>query len=48
MPREEVMEDLRHELGHVLLYLRDPEAIDDCSAADEEWERATRMENFTG
>ncbi len=48
LPRKEVMEDLRHELGHVLLYLRNPEAIDDCSAADEEWERATQMEYFIG
>jgi len=48
LPKEEVMEDLRHELGHVLLYLRNPEAIDDCSAADEEWERATRMKDFIG
>jgi hypothetical protein len=48
LPRKEVMEDLRHELGHVLLYLSSPEAIDDCSAADEEWECATRMEDFIG
>ncbi len=48
MPKEEVMTDLRHELGHVFLYLRDPEAADDCAAADEEWERATRMEDFIG
>jgi hypothetical protein len=48
LPREAVMADLRHELGHVLLYLRNPEAIDDCSAADEEWERGTEMEDFIG
>src|ERR1700677_1177098 len=29
LPKEEVMEDLRHELGHAFLYLRDPEAKDD-------------------
>jgi hypothetical protein len=37
LPKEEVMQDLRHELGHAFLYLRDPEAKDDCAAADEEW-----------
>jgi len=46
LPREEVMEDLRHELGHVLLFLRNPEATDDCSAADEEWKRCTQLENL--
>ncbi|HEY6253084.1 MAG TPA: hypothetical protein VI685_24255 [Candidatus Angelobacter sp.] len=45
LPREVVTEDLRHELGHAFLYLRDP-ANDDCAAADEEWKRATRMEDF--
>jgi hypothetical protein len=48
LPREEVMEDLRHEIGHVFLYLHNPEATDDCCAADEEWERATRMKDFIG
>jgi hypothetical protein len=48
LPQEEVMADLRHELGHVFLYLRDSEAKDDCCAADEEWERARRMEDFIG
>ncbi|HXJ89471.1 MAG TPA: hypothetical protein VMS18_21835 [Candidatus Binatia bacterium] len=47
LPREAVIEDLRHELGHVLLYLRDPEATDDCSAADEEWKRCTQPEDLT-
>ena len=42
LPKEEVMEDLRHELGHAFLYLRDPEAKDDCAAADEEWKRCTQ------
>ncbi len=42
LPKEEVMEDLRHELGHAFLYLRDPEAIEDCAAADEEWKRCTQ------
>lgn len=46
LPREIVLNDLRHELGHVFLYLRDPESADECDAADEEWERATRMEDF--
>ncbi len=48
LPEEEVLEDLKHELGHALLYLRDPEATNDCPAADNEWERATRMEDFIG
>lgn len=39
LPREEVMEDLRHELGHTFLYLRDPEVKEDCVAADEEWKK---------
>ncbi len=44
LPKEEVMEDLRHELGHVFLLLRD--AKDDCVAADEEWKRCTQLEDF--
>jgi hypothetical protein len=40
------MADLRHELGHALLYLRDPRAKNDCSAADEEWKRCTQLENL--
>ncbi len=39
LPKEEVMQDLRHEFGHAFLYLRDPEATDDCAAADSEWKR---------
>ena len=46
LPREEVMDDLRHELGHVLLYLRNPEGRDDCCAAQEEWEHARQTEDF--
>ena len=46
LPREEVMEDLRHELGHAFLYLRDPEAKDDCAAADEEWKDALKIRSF--
>ncbi|MGA2387648.1 MAG: hypothetical protein ABSF97_01725 [Candidatus Sulfotelmatobacter sp.] len=42
LPEEEVMEDLRHEFGHAFLYLRDPDAKDDCAAADEEWKRCTQ------
>lgn len=48
LPMEEVIKHLKHELGHALLYLRDAEKINDCSAADEEWERARRMEDFIG
>ena len=40
------MEDMRHELGHVLLYLRDSDATDDCAAADEEWKRSTQLEDL--
>lgn len=46
LPKEEVMEDLRHELGHAFLYLRDPEATEDCAAADEEWKRCTQLEDL--
>lgn len=42
LPEEEVMEDLRHDLGHAFLYLQDPGAKDDCAAADEEWKRCTQ------
>jgi hypothetical protein len=31
---------LRHHLGHVLLYLRDPEAQNDCPDARKEWRRS--------
>jgi hypothetical protein len=48
MRKEEVMQDLRHELGHVFLYLHDSEAIGDCDEADAEWQRTTRMEDFIG
>jgi hypothetical protein len=48
LPKRAVTEHLKHELGHVLLYLRDPEANDECSAGDEEWERGTKMEDFSG
>jgi len=48
LPMEEVARHLKHELGHALLYLRDPEARNECFSADEEWDRATRMEDFIG
>jgi hypothetical protein len=35
---EETFEgDLRHHLGHVLLYLRSPTASNECADADREW-----------
>lgn len=43
LPKEEVIADLRHELKHALLYLREPEASDDCVAADDEWKRWTQL-----
>lgn len=46
LPKEEVMEDLRHEVGHVFLYLRDPDATDDCVGADAEWKRCTQLEDL--
>jgi hypothetical protein len=46
LPKEEVIEDLRHELGHALLYLRKPKAKNDCAAADEEWKRCTQLEDL--
>ena len=33
---------LRHHLGHVLLFLRDPKAWNDCDAACKEWEQSAR------
>jgi hypothetical protein len=46
LSKDEVMDDLRHELGHAFLYLREPEATDDCAAADEEWKRCTTLEDL--
>jgi|ERR1039458_3936284 hypothetical protein len=46
LPVKVVTKQLKHELGHALLYLRDPKAQNDCSAAGEEWERSTKMEDF--
>jgi hypothetical protein len=43
---EEVTKHLKHELGHALLYLRDPKAQNDCAAAGQEWERSTKMEDL--
>jgi hypothetical protein len=45
-PEEKLMEDLRHELGHAFLYLRDLEVKDDCAAADEEWKRCTQLNDL--
>lgn len=46
LPKEEVMEDLRHELGHTFIYLRDLQAEEDCDAAEEEWKRCTQLQDF--
>jgi hypothetical protein len=35
---EDFQDILRHHLGHVLLFLRDPKAWNDCDAACKEWE----------
>jgi hypothetical protein len=35
-------EYLRNHLGHVLLYLREPRANNDCAAAMNEWRRSAR------
>jgi hypothetical protein len=36
--RSKAFEDeIRHDLGHVLLYLRNPKAWNGCDAAREEW-----------
>jgi hypothetical protein len=37
-------EYLRNHLGHVLLYLREPRANNDCAAAMKEWRRSARDE----
>ena len=43
---EEQFEDyLRDHLGHVLLYLREPSANNDCSAAMKEWRRSILAKN---
>ena len=42
--KEEVMEDLRHELGHTFIYLRDPDATEDCDAMDAEWKRRSQQD----
>jgi hypothetical protein len=36
---------LRDHLGHVLLYLREPKANNDCAAATKEWRRCVRAPN---
>ena len=36
---EYILKLLRHQLGHVLLYLQSPKAKNDCPAADEEWKK---------
>jgi hypothetical protein len=40
--REMFEGDLRHHLGHVMLYLFQPKASNECAAADEEWKSAAR------
>ena len=40
-------EYLRNHLGHVLLYLREPRANNDCVAAMKEWRRSARGEEGT-
>jgi hypothetical protein len=37
--------DLRHHLGHTLLYLRSPKAPNGCAAADKEWRDNLREGN---
>jgi len=37
--KEYIMNKLRHHLGHVFLYLRNPKSTHDCPAAEEEWKR---------
>jgi hypothetical protein len=39
---EDMMKKLRHHLGHVFLYLQNPRAKNDCTAAEEEWKRCTQ------
>lgn len=46
--KEEAKDQLRHHLGHALLYLREPKAKNECAAANDEWERGTKMEDFIG
>jgi hypothetical protein len=42
LPEENLVQSIRHGLGHAFLYLQDLEARDDCAAADEEWKRCTQ------
>jgi hypothetical protein len=48
LPKDEAARLLRHELGHVLVHLREPKHRDECPAADEEWKQGTQMEDFIG
>jgi hypothetical protein len=41
-PRKLFEDQIRHHLGHVLLYLRAPKAWNDCDAACREWDESTR------
>ena len=41
-------EYLRNHLGHVLLYLREPRANNDCAAAMKEWRRSARGQEVRG
>ncbi len=41
-PAEQFVESLRDHLGHVLLYLRNPKARNECADAQKEWQRSVR------
>jgi len=42
LPQEETLNKLRHHIGHVLRYLRDPKSKNDCSDAVMEWKKSRR------
>jgi len=48
MPNSKAARLLRHELGHVLVHFIEPEARDECPAAEDAWKRGTQMEDFIG
>jgi hypothetical protein len=44
-PVGETEKDLRHTIGHVLLYLREPHAPNECVDADREWKDWSQIAN---
>lgn len=45
LPSRDTEEALRHQIGHVLLYLRQPRASNECPDANREWKEWSRLTN---